>query len=151
MFTGIFRQSQKIGGTHIDQGVITIRIDKLMASNPVNLILRFILELAALFALGYWGWTQHVGIWRYVWGMGLILVTAVIWGTFAVPDDPSRSGKAPVPVPGVIRLVIELAFFAAGTWAFFASDQPIWGFALAILTLIHYVLSYDRITWLLER
>jgi hypothetical protein len=122
-----------------------------MASNPINLALRFVLELTALFALGYWGWTQHEGLWRYVWSLGLIIIAAVIWGTFAVPDDPSRSGRAPVPVPGIIRLLIELAFFAAGTWAFFASNQPIWGFVLGALTIIHYALSYDRILWLLKR
>lgn len=122
-----------------------------MGSHPVNLAFRLFLELAAYFALGYWGWTQHEGIWRFVWGIGLIAVAAVIWGTFAVPDDPSRSGKAPVPVPGAVRLVIELAFFAAGTWAFFVADRPIWGLALGILTVIHYGLSYDRIIWLLKR
>lgn len=122
-----------------------------MGTNPINLAFRLILEIAAYFALGYWGWTQHEGIWRFVWGIGLIVVAAIIWGTFAVPDDPSRSGKAPVPVPGVVRLVIELAFFTAGTWAFFAADRPPWGLALGILTIIHYVLSYDRIMWLLKR
>ena len=122
-----------------------------MGSNPINLALRFILEIAALFALGYWGWTQHDGIWRFVWSIGLALLAAVIWGTFAVPEDPSRSGKAPVPVPGAVRLVIELVFFAAGTLAFIAADQPLWGFALGILTVIHYALSYDRIIWLLKR
>jgi len=122
-----------------------------MSSNPINLALRFMLEMAALFALGYWGWTQHDGIWRFVWGLGLILFAAVVWGTFAVPEDPSRSGKAPVPVPGAVRLVIELVFFAAGTWAFIAADRPLWGFALGILTVIHYALSYDRIIWLLKR
>ncbi len=122
-----------------------------MGSHPVNLAFRLILELAAYFALGYWGWTQHEGIWRFVWGIGLILVAAIIWGTFAVPDDPSRSGKAPVPVPGAVRLIIELAFFAAGTVAFIAADRLIWGLALGILTVIHYALSYDRIMWLLKR
>lgn len=122
-----------------------------MGSHPINLALRLILELAAYFALGYWGWTQHEGIWRFVWGIGLIVVAAVIWVTFAVPDDPSRSGKAPVPVLGAVRLILELAFFAAGTWAFFASNQPGWGLALGILTIIHYALSYDRIMWLLKR
>jgi len=122
-----------------------------MGSHPINLAFRLFLELAAFFALGYWGWTQHEGIWRFVWGIGLIVISAVIWGTFAVPDDPSRSGRAPVPVPGALRLLIELAFFAAGTWAFFASNQPIWGLALGILTVVHYALSYDRIMWLLKR
>jgi hypothetical protein len=101
-----------------------------MGSNPINLALRFILEIAALFALGYWGWTQHDGVWRFVWGIGLVILAAVIWGTFAVPDDPSRSGNAPVPVPGALRLVIELARPAPGL-----SSQPTnlygerhWGF-----------------------
>ena len=121
-----------------------------MASNPINLALRLILEIAALFSLGYWGWTQHDGLWRFVWSIGLVVLAAVVWGTFAVLEDPSRSGKAPVPVPGAVRLVIELAFFAAGTLAFFAVGRPLWGLALGILTVIHYALSYDRIIWLLK-
>ena len=122
-----------------------------MSSNPVNLALRFILELAALLALGYWGWTQHAGIWRFVWSIGLVLLAAVSWGTFAGPEDPSRSGKAPVPVPGIVRLVLELALFTAGTWAFIAAGQPMWGAILGLLTVIHYALSYDRIIWLLKQ
>ena len=122
-----------------------------MGSHPLNLALRFILEVAALFALGYWGWTQHEGIWRYIWAAGLVIAAAVTWGTFAVPDDPSRSGRAPVPVPGPLRLLLELAFFAAGAWAFFAAGQPVWGIILGAATLVHYALSYDRIRWLLGR
>jgi hypothetical protein len=122
-----------------------------MSSNPFNLAMRFVLELAALFALGYWGWTQHEGVWRFVWSTGLVLLAAVIWGTFAVPDDPSRSGNAPVPVPGAVRLAIELILFAAGTLAFFAAGQPLWGTTLGILAVIHYALSYDRVIWLLKQ
>jgi hypothetical protein len=122
-----------------------------MASNPINLALRFILEIAALFALAYWGWTQHGGFWRFAWSIGLVILAAVVWGTFAVPGDPSRSGNAPVPVPGVVRLGIELVLFAAGTWAFFAAGQPVWGTMLGTLTILHYVLSIDRIRWLLKQ
>lgn len=122
-----------------------------MGSHPANFALRFVLEIAALFALGYWGWTQHAGIWRFVWAIGLVALAAVIWGTFAVPDDPSRSGKAPVPVPGILRLIIEFIIFAAGVWALYASGLPIWGLILGILTLIHYALSYDRIIWLMKQ
>jgi len=121
-----------------------------MSSNPINLAFRFLLEIAALFALGYWGWTQHDGIWRFVWCIGLVVLAAVIWGTFRVPGDSSSSGRAPVPVPGVVRLVIELTLFAAASWAFFAAGQPLWGWALGILAIIHYALSYDRILWLLK-
>ena len=122
-----------------------------MSSNPLNLALRFALEIAALFALGYWGWTQHEGLWRFVWSIGLVVLAAVIWGTFAVPGDPSRSGNAPVQVPGAVRFVIEMVLFTAGTWALIAAGQPGWGAALGILTLIHYALSYDRVIWLFKR
>lgn len=122
-----------------------------MGSHPLNLAFRLLLEISAYIAMGYWGWTQHEGIWRYVWAIGLPLGWAILWGTFAVPDDPSRSGKAPVPVPGVIRLLLELVYFASAVWALYASGLDQVGLVFGILVLIHYALSYDRIFWLLKR
>ena len=122
-----------------------------MGSNPINLAVRFLLELAALYAFGYWGWTQHDGGMRFALAIGLPLIAAALWGTFAVPNDPSRSGKAPVPVSGIIRLVLELAFFAIATWLLFDAGQLLWAKTLGVSTLIHYLISYDRITWLLKQ
>lgn len=122
-----------------------------MGSHPLNLALRFILELTTWFAMGYWGWTQHTGFPRFLWMIGLPLLAAILWGTFAVPNDPSRSGKAPVPIPGFLRLLLELAFFTLGVWCCFAADQPTWGWILGITTLLHYVFAYDRIAWLLKQ
>jgi hypothetical protein len=122
-----------------------------MSKNPLNLGFRFLLELAALFALGYWGWTTHFSATRFLWGIGLPILAMIIWGTFAVPNDPSRSGKAPIPTPGIVRLLLELTFFALGTWAFLAAGQPTWGWLLGGLTILHYVLSYDRIEWLMQK
>ena len=45
-----------------------------MSENPVNLALRFLLELAALAALGQWGWVAHDGAARWVWTVGLVVV-----------------------------------------------------------------------------
>jgi hypothetical protein len=81
-----------------------------MGSHPINLILRFILELAALTGMSIWGWKQSDGWFRFVLAIGIPIIAAAIWGTFAVPDDPSRSGKAPVVVPGLLRLGVELVF-----------------------------------------
>ncbi|MCK4900977.1 MAG: YrdB family protein [Anaerolineales bacterium] len=122
-----------------------------MGSHPVNLGFRLLLEIAAYIAMGYWGWTQHEGVWRYVWAIGLPLGWAILWGTFAVPEDPSRSGKAPVLVPGWVRLLLELAYFATAVWALFASGLNQLGLVFGVLVLIHYALSYDRILWLLRR
>ena len=122
-----------------------------MGSNPINLAVRLILELIGLVALGWWGWNQADGILRFVLAIGIPVLAATIWGTFAVPDDPSRSGRAPIPVPGVLRLLIELAFFAASTWALFAMGLTTLGWIYAVVTVVHYVVSYDRIAWLVRQ
>jgi len=123
----------------------------MMGSNPINLTVRFILEIASLVVLGVWGWNSSEGALRYLLAVGIPIAAAVLWGTFAVPDDPSRSGKAPIPVPGFLRLLLELGFFAAATWSLFDLDKSQLGWILGIAVLIHYVISYDRIQWLLKR
>jgi len=121
-----------------------------MASHPLNLALRFLLEIAALVAFGYWGWTQGAGVLRWLLGIGLPLIAAAAWGTFNVPDDPSRSGRAPVRVPGLVRLALEVVFFGLAVWAVFAVGQPRWAWMLIGLLLVHYAKSYDRLIWLLR-
>jgi hypothetical protein len=73
-----------------------------------------------------------------------------LWGVFAVPGDPSRSGRAPVPVPGAVRLLVEAAFFGAATAAL-VRDGATWAIAFAGIVVVHYALSYDRVAWLLGR
>lgn len=122
-----------------------------MASHPINLILRFLLEITALVAVGMWGWRQSDGWLRFVLAIGLPIILAAIWGTFAVPDDPSRSGSAPVVTPGIIRLVIELGFFALAGWAFYNMGFSKVSLAFGIVVLLHYIVSYDRIMWLISQ
>ena len=55
-----------------------------------NLLLRFLLELCALGALGYWGFkTGSVTSTKVVLGVGAPLVAAVVWGTFLSPSTTS--------------------------------------------------------------
>lgn len=122
-----------------------------VASHPLNLAVRFLLELIALFALGRWGWTQGEGALGYVLALGIPLLAALLWGTFAVPGDPSRSGGAPVPIPGVARLLLELAFFAAAASALFATGAATFGWLFSSAVLLHYAISYDRIHWLVAQ
>jgi hypothetical protein len=79
------------------------------------------------------------------------LALAIVWGTFAVPNDPSRSGHAPIPIPGVVRLVLEWANFAFAVWALYSLGRPVPGVILGIVTAVHYALSYDRFTWLVHQ
>ena len=119
-----------------------------MGSHPLNLAWRFLLELLALGSMGYWGWTQHEGVSHWLWAIGLPLAMAVIWGTFAVPNDPSRSGNAPVPTPGIIRLLLELLIFTIAIVLLRLSQQPVLSTLFAVMVIVHYTLSYDRILWL---
>ena len=121
-----------------------------MSQNPLNLAIRFLLEIIALVALGAWAKAQFSGALGFILMIGVPLFAAVIWGTFNVKGDPSRSGRAPVQVPGIVRLLIELDFFGFATWALF-SFNPTYGWIFGLITLGHYALSYDRIIWLLQK
>jgi hypothetical protein len=122
-----------------------------MATHPLNLAVRFVLELAALYALGLWGWRHGDGVWRFVIAAAIPLIAAALWGTFAVPGDPSRSGSAPVPVAGVLRLALELGFFAAATLAFYDLEYTVVTTVFGAAVVTHYALSSDRIAWLISR
>jgi len=122
-----------------------------MGSHPVNLMIRFILELLVLASVGYWGWKKFDGTWQYVLGIGLPILMTIIWGTFAVPDDPSRSGKAPIPISGLLRLLIEFIFFALAVWVLYDLQQYKLSYILGGIVIIHYVVSYDRVSWLLSQ
>jgi hypothetical protein len=117
----------------------------------VNLAFRFVLELGGLAALGYWGWSLTDEWWRYVLMLGVPALGAAAWGTFAVPDDPSRSGGAPAPVPGFVRLVLELAFFGFACWALYDTGATILSLTLAVAVVVHYVVSYERVRWLVSQ
>lgn len=122
-----------------------------MGSHPINLIIRFLLEVTALLSAGMWAWNVSHGWPGLIFTFALPLILAVIWGTFAVPNDPSRSGKAPIVTPGIIRLIIELSIFAFASWAFFEIELTTTGLIFGIVVILHYIVSYDRIKWLLTK
>jgi hypothetical protein len=114
----------------------------------VNLTVAFVLELVGLFALGYWGWTGHEGLGRALLTVGGPLLAAVVWGTFRVDNDP---GKAPVRVPGWARLLLELSYYALASLALAAAGQPTAALALGVAVLLHYLMSYRHVAWLLRQ
>ena len=122
-----------------------------MGSNPVNLAARFVLELVALVALGRWGLLHNAGLLRFVLAAGIPMLAALLWGLFAVPNDPSRSGKAIVPVPGIVRLLLEIAFFTLAAAALSTTGATALGWTFAIAVAFHYPISYDRVFWLLRQ
>ncbi len=122
-----------------------------MGSHPANLILRFLLEIIALISLGVWGWNQSESWFRFVLAIGIPGSIAVIWGTFAVPNDPSRSVSAPVATAGFIRLIIEFGVFGLAIWALHDMGWQRGSLIFGFVVLAHYIVSYDRVMWLLTK
>ena len=122
-----------------------------MGFHPLNLGARFLLELAALVAFGLWGWSLATGWMRFVLALAVPVTAAAVWGLFNVPGDRSRSGAAPIPVKGIMRLALELGFFALAALALAETGHAGLGIVLAVAVAIHYAISYDRIAWLIAR
>ena len=119
--------------------------------HPANLALRFLLELAALAGFVVLAWSWASGVWRYLVAAALVVVIGLLWTTFAVPDDPSRSGHAPVPVSGTVRLILELLLLLGGAFALFLAGHGWMAFLLAALIAVHYGFSIERLAWLFEQ
>ena len=121
-----------------------------MGQNPINLAVRFVLEVLALIATGYWGWANHAGTIRYIATIGAPVLVAVLWGTLRVPYE-SPSGHAPIAVPGLVRLVFEAAVFSFAVWGLLTSGALVPASLLGSAALIHYAVSYDRVWQLVTR
>jgi hypothetical protein len=118
-----------------------------LAENPLNLAVRFALELAALAALAYWGWTRDEGLLRIVLAVGLPLLAAVLWAVFRTPGDDARA--AIVAVPGIVRLLLEFALFGTAVALLASAGHARIALVFGAIVLLHYLVSYDRVMRLL--
>jgi hypothetical protein len=117
-----------------------------------QLAIRFALEVGALVALGNWAFhAASPGSLAWLAGLGLPAVAAVAWITFAVPGDPSRSGRAPVPVPGWVRLLLELVVFLGGAAALAALQRWTALAVFVVALLVHHLVTPARHLWLLRQ
>jgi hypothetical protein len=114
----------------------------------INLGVRFLLELCGLAALIYWGFHTGEELMKIVLGLLLPLLAAVAWGTFRVPNDP---GKAPVAMPGPVRLLLEAAYFTLALAALSSAGQPALAALLGIAVVLNYAILYERVIWLLKQ
>lgn len=116
-----------------------------------NLALRFLLEVAALTGLAFAGWRLADGSLAVVMAVVLPLLAAASWGVFTVPNDPSRSGRSPVPVPGAVRLVLELLVLGGGAAAVAVAGAPAFAAVMGALIVLHLAFSGHRLRWLLQQ
>ena len=97
--------------------------------------LRFLLELVVLGSLGYWGFRTRVGAMRWVAGIGLPLLVAVVWAVFVNPEG-SQATDNPV------RLLLELVIFGGGVAALAAVGRRQLATIFAALVVIHLALTF---------
>ncbi|MDH5597485.1 MAG: YrdB family protein [Cyclobacteriaceae bacterium] len=121
-----------------------------MGYHPLNLALRFLLELCVLISSGYMMYVTQEGALRYIGMIGFPLLLAAIWVIFAVRGDKSRSGNTVVPTRGLIRLLLELGFFCIGGLSIYKVGFELYVVPYALIVAGHYLISYDRIAWLLK-
>lgn len=82
-----------------------------------NLLVRFLLELCMLAAIGYWGFKVDSGwVMKIIFGIGLPLLIAMVWGWFLAP-------KATYPLHGISHLGLELILLGSGAAALFSSGR----------------------------
>jgi hypothetical protein len=98
-----------------------------------NLGLRFLLELAMLAALAYWGWHEQ----GLLLAILLPLLAAVVWGAFVAP-------KARFPVSVPVRLAIELTLFALAVVGLFAAGAEGLAIAFAAAVVVSDAIQYGH-------
>ncbi len=100
----------------------------------LNLLVRFLLELCMLVAVGYWGFKTH-SMWttRIIFGIGLPLLIAAVWGLFAAP-------KGPYHLTGIAHIVFSLILLSSGAIALFASGGTNLGWIYTIVLIVNEIL-----------
>jgi Protein of unknown function (DUF2568) len=100
----------------------------------VTLTARFLCELAMLAALAYWGFGAGDGPGAWLLGIGAPVLAAAVWGSLVAP-------KARWPVPGPVRVAIELVLFGAAAAALAAAGQPVAGLVLGVAGVVTSLLN----------
>ena len=104
------------------------------AVKMANLALRLLVELAALVAVGYWGF--HTGgnvAAKLGLGVGAIVLFAVVWGVLMAPRS-SRRAREPW------YTLLEIVIFGLATAALAVAGQPILALVFGAVAAINAVL-----------
>lgn len=105
-----------------------------MARN-LNLTLRFVLEVCAIFAMGYWGWHAHSGLWRWLLVIAAPAAWIVLWGLFGSP-------KARFNLSAPAHLGFEIGMAGAAAVALYAAGRPELALGFAVVCVINRLLSW---------
>jgi hypothetical protein len=102
-------------------------------AQTANAWARLALELCALAALAYWGFSTGEGAGRFLLGLGVPVLVVLAWGTFGSPGAPLRAA-APIRL---LLLAVIFGWAAAGLWQ---TGHPVLAVLLAAAALVNTVL-----------
>ncbi len=101
-----------------------------------NVVLRFLLELCILVALGYWGFQTGKGLLPKIGlGIGAPLGAAVVWGLVGAPSSPWQ-------LHDPWHLILEVILFGGAAVALFAAGQRVLGLGFLLIFVINRALMY---------
>jgi Protein of unknown function (DUF2568) len=110
-----------------------------VALKTANLGVRFLLELAALAALAYWGSQTGPLAVSVVLAIAAPLAGAVVWGIFAAPKSRHR-------LRGARRLIVEIPFFGAAAAGLAATGQWVLAAIFAVVVVLSELVTYGLAT-----
>jgi hypothetical protein len=100
----------------------------------INLGLRFLLELAALAAFGYWGFQSGINpALRWLLGLGLPLIVALLWGLLAAPAAPFR-------LTGLWYYLFQALVFGGAVLALWASGRTMLALSFGVVVTVNILL-----------
>jgi hypothetical protein len=116
-------------------------------------VFRYILEILAVLFLSTWASTRQSWF-GAIWAVVLALA---FWRIFNVRDDPATIDRPCVVVPGIIRLVMELAIYGLACFCLWDLLDNRFGlptivvFAYAGVIVLYYIATMERVKWLLRQ
>jgi Protein of unknown function (DUF2568) len=103
----------------------------------VNDVVRFLLELFAIFTLGYWGFASWPLPWNIVAGILAPAIAIVLWALF-------RSPKAMIRIDPFGRALVEIVVMAAAAFAWWSLGQPIVGVIFGVVAMVSGIINGRR-------
>lgn len=97
--------------------------------------LRFLLELCGLIVFGYWGFqTGDNMMMKFLLGLGVPILFAVVWGTFLAPKSTRRLREP-------WHSLIELIIFALACWALYSTGAVNLSVAFGGIYIVNKILT----------
>ncbi|OLO27659.1 hypothetical protein BTR23_19510 [Alkalihalophilus pseudofirmus] len=111
----------------------------------VNLGARFLLEICALGVIAFLGWKMGSGFFsKITLSVSFTLIVMVIWGIFGSP-------KAPFPLNGGYRMLLELGIFGIAVVGLYVSGKPLLAILFASVIIVNRLLSFPTLPCLVTK